>query len=243
MPTPDLPSSIDTEYSEVASLLATEQAAEELLIHPNGLQDHTALFERYKNEIMQEFATYKQRQKNGAAKLAVSLQELIDTQPELFTDEILEEIAKLTTLEERIAKDEAAFKAHIAEAGNLQELAGISDSGINMLYMAAKRLYDKQAFDDAADAFFFLTAINPLFIIFWLGLANSEFHRKSYKEAITAYEKVVEATPEDPTVYLALCHAYEALGDRANALQIVDTALQTCVDKDELEEEKLRLER
>ncbi|MCE5295460.1 MAG: hypothetical protein LLF94_12735 [Chlamydiales bacterium] len=243
MPAPNLPHSIDTEYLEVATAIASEKAAEELLIHPNGLLNQKELFERYKSQMEQEFATYKARQKNGAQKLSFSLQDLITTNPELFSDAILREIAKLETLEALISKDETAFEAHISQAGNLQELSDIDDSVLNRLYLAAKRLYDQKAYDDAADAFFFLTAINPLLIVFWIGLANSEFHRKSYKEALLAYERVAEVISQEPAIYLAMCQTYEALGSKANALQILDTALELCDQTEELEQEKLRLER
>ncbi len=242
---PDLPDSlddIDMEYLQIATEVATNRATEEQIMHPDGLLNQKSLFERYRQEMQQEFTNYRRRQQNGAAKLALSLQELIQASPELFSDKILQEIEKLAFLEGKIAKDNAAFTEHIAKAETLQELAEIDDAAINVLYLAAKRLYDEKAYDDAADAFFFLTVLNPLHVVFWLGFANSEFYLQNYNEALAAYKNVQEALPEDLTLRLALCHCYEALGDKENALKMIDLALAVSGDDSfELEQEKIRL--
>jgi len=248
----DLPDSIDEldrEYLEAVTQLAKEKAADELALHPNSPLSVEALFERYRTEMQQEFASYRRRQLNGASALSQSFNALVQEQPGLVSEDTPAEIEKIATLSDRIAQDEAAFKEHIANAKTLQEFAQVGDALINLLYLAAKRLYDQKAYDDAADAFFFLTGLNPSFSAFWLGMANSEFHRKNYNEALSAFLKVMEGSPQDPSVHLALCHCYEALGDKQSASNMVDLALKSVEEngqeqalKEGLEQEKLRLQ-
>lgn len=248
-PEPDSTDDIDKEYQEAATVSAEAKVTEELFIHPNSLLPRKALFERYLNEMQQEFATFRRRQTNGASKLAQSLSTLAEKEPDLFSQEVFEEIQQIATLSEKIANDEMGYKEHIDKAGSLQGFAGVSDATMDKLYEAAKYLYDQQFYDDAADSFYFLVGLNPEFTAFWLGLANAEFHRKRFKEALAAYNNAIQAESYDPAIHLAMSICYESLGEKVNALNTLEAGLAAadvnpvytnC--KPGLEEQKLRLQ-
>lgn len=246
---PESSTDFDKEFLDACSELAATKVTEELLMHPNSVLSQKALLERYQQEMLEELSTYKKRQKNGANKLIESLCELAKGQPELFTPEVIDGIERIGALSERIAADDKAFCDHILKGGTIQEFAGVDNKTMDCLYQGAKRLYELQLLEDAADAFLFLTGLNPDAHVFWLGLANAEFHRKNYKEALSAYDKVIERNPFDPSFHMALCECYEALGEKDKALRAVDLALAAIQNNPEfadwkqgLEEEKLRLQ-
>lgn len=248
-PEPDSIDDIDREYQETSAALAEAKVTEELLMHPNSLLPKKALFQRYQNEMQQEFTTFRRRQTNGALKLAQSLQELVLEQPELFTEEVFAEIDHIAALSDRIASDELGYSEHIAKGGSLQGFAGVSDATMEKLYQAAKRLYEQQLFAEAADAFYFLVGLNGEFPAFWLGLANAEFHRKNYKEAIAAYANAIQSNSYDPSIHLSISQCYEALGENDKAISTLDIGLAAIEsneeytnDKASLETEKMRLQ-
>ncbi len=246
---PDSLDDIDKEYQELAAVLAYARATEELIIRPNSLLSKKALFERYQNELQQEFATYRRRQTNGAIKLAQSLSELVQENPELFSEEVFEEISHIADLSDRIASDTQGYAEHIAQGKSLQEFAAVSDATIDKLYQAAKRIYEQQLFDDAADAFYFLVGLNAEISAFWLGLANAKLHQKSYKEALAAYDSVTQAPSYDPSVHISMSQCYKALGEYDNSINTLDIGIAFAEQNQEyahckssLEDEKLRLE-
>lgn len=252
MPTADVPEThdpINKEFEDATADFIAQKVSEELLMHPHNLLSEKALYDRFQYDLKLEFSQYKLRQNNGAIRLTASLNDFISEQPELFTDEIYEDIKKISNLPDIIQQDPAAFTKHIEEGKSLQEFAEISTITMDRLYMAAKRIYDRKSFTEAADAFYFLIGLNPQVYVFWLGLANSECNSNKFNDALTAYDVVAEATPHDASVYVAISQCYEALGQQENALKALDQALLAAQENQEfndlkakLEEEKLRLD-
>lgn len=247
-PQPD--GDFDKDFLDACRELAATKVAEELLVHPNSLLPPQALLARYQQNMLDEMSTYKKRQKKGASFLSQSLSELAVEQPELFTQEVIDGIARISSLSDRIAVEEKQFNEHVLSGGTIQEFAGVDDTTINCLYQGAKRLYEQDFLESAADAFLFLTGLNPDMDVFWLGLGNAEFYRKNYPQAVTAYSKAIEINPFNPSSHMALSECYETMGEKDKALNTVVLALTTIQDNPEyddfrqgLEEEKLRLER
>ncbi len=240
--TPDSDDTLEAEYLEACTQLLATKVADELLAHPNSILPEKALLERYQQEMKDEFAAYGQRQKNGAQRLSDSLEELSKENPEIFTDEVLDAIDRIATLHEKVAQDKKAFSEHISNGGTIQEFANVDNTTMDCLYQGARRLYDLKQLEAAADAFLFLTGLNPDTHVFWLGLANSEFDRKNYKEALSNYEKVLEKNPFDPSYHLALCQCYELLGQKDKAINTIHLALETLKDQPEFEDWKQELE-
>ncbi len=215
---------LDKSFQEASTGLAVIMAEEEAL-KPNQIVSKEALQARYQKELQDEFTDYRKRLENGAAKLIGSLTELAKENPELFSQDVLDEIESIIALSEEMETDEGKLGEELANGTSLQELAHISDATIDKLYQGARRLYTLNNFTDAADAFKFLTSLNAKNSAFWLGLGNSEYSSGRYKEALYAFTYASQTNPTDPNCHVMSCRCYEALGEIENALNALDLVL------------------
>lgn len=217
------PDNIDLEFQEAARRIAKKKADEE--VYTNKLLPMHALIERYQKELEQEFTTNRKERQHGAEVLAQSLEALKKETPDLFSEAVIAGIKRIAKLSESIAQDEQKFVALLAEGGTLQELAQVDDITMQTLTLGAKRLFDTRLYDDAADAFKFLTGINPKKYIFWHGLAHAEYMRTRYNEALNAFLVVSTANQLDSSSQLALSRCYEETNQPNKALEVVEQAL------------------
>ncbi len=218
------PDKIDLEFQEVARLLATKKAEEEMY-RPNQLLPKNLLIQRYQKEQEHQFGATRKAMQHGAKVLAESLEELKKESSDLFSEDVLNGIKQLARLSETIAEDEGKFTQAIEQGGTLQELAQVDDITMDKLYLGAKRLFDLRLYPDAADAFKFLTGINPKKYMFWHGLAHSEYHRTHYAEALEAFLVICVANPQDLPSQLAFSRCYEETQQPDKALVVLEQAL------------------
>ncbi|MBS0634018.1 MAG: tetratricopeptide repeat protein [Verrucomicrobia bacterium] len=241
----DLSDKIDLEFQETARLFAQKKADDEIC-RPNQLLPKNALVLRYQKELEQEFTISRKEQQHGARVLAASLEELKKEAPDLFSDPVIAGIMQIARLSQTITEDEQKFVAHLAQGGTLQELAKVDDSVMEALYLGAKRLFDLRLYDDAADAFKFLCALNPKKYLFWHGLAHAEYMQTNYNKALNAFLLVCAANPADVASQVALSRCYEETGQSDKALEVVEqTAAQpeSAHWGDLLQQEILRLKK
>lgn len=243
------PDELDKEFEIAALELAQKKADEAQVKQPNQLLPQKTLLDRYKKEFKSEFAAYRATQVRGASKLALALQDLASERPELFTDKVVEGIDRIAGLSDLIAKDEKAVTEQLNNGVSLQELAKVDDEVIETLYQAAKRLYEKNLFEDAADVFEFLIGLNSSNYAFWLGLANAEYQQRRFNKALQALYNVCRATPNDPACHLTASRCYVEIGQIDKAIEALDLSLaaikesQECIDwKEGIEQEKQHLQ-
>lgn len=237
------PDKIDLEFQEAARLLAKKKADEEMY-KPNQLLPKNALVQRYQKELEQEFATNRKERQHGARVLAGSLDELKKEASDLFSEHVIAGIKQIARLSETITEDEQKFVAHLAQGGTLQELAQVDDTTMETLYLAAKRLFDLRLYDDAADAFKFLCALNPKKYLFWHGLAYAEYLQTHYNEALKAFSLVCAAHRADIPSQVAFSRCYEETSQPDKALELLEQALkqpEAASWTDALRQEILRL--
>lgn len=220
MPPPD---KLELEFQAAALELAQKKAEDELM-RPNQLLSKNMLIERFQKELEEAFLAKRKEQNHGATLLAASLEEIKKENPELFSDAVNEQISRLASLSEFIEKNEETFTKQLEEGGTLQDLVQVDQATMDILYLAARRLIDLKLFDDAADAFRFLIGLNPKKYVYWLGLAETEYRRKHFKEALEAFLLISEANPQDPTPLLAACRCCKETGQLDLALQLLDRA-------------------
>ena len=116
-----------------------------------------------------------------------------------------------------------------------QQVLGFSDEAILGFYEAAQRLLEKQKYDDAADAFFFLTQMAPAVKAFWIGLGHSERLRGQNEPAAVAYMMAIGLDQGDKDSYILAVRTWLDAGNLDKALQVLDVALQyTSQRKDDL---------
>ncbi|MBS0634447.1 MAG: hypothetical protein JSR37_03175 [Verrucomicrobia bacterium] len=209
----------DLEFQKVAKEKARVMAEDGRFMHGKMLSQNL-LQERYENELKQEFASFRKQLKNGASKIVETLRALSVKNPLLFADDVMSAFRGLS----KLSLDQA-FTEKISQGISLQELANVSDETIDKLYQGAKSLYENASYEDAGDAFLFLSNLNPKKYVFWLGLANARYFLKRYDEAVKAYTNACDTNPSDLTCVRLASRSWAMLGETGKALDVLDRAL------------------
>ncbi len=131
-----------------------------------------------------------------------------------------------------------ALKKDLSEGKTAQEILGFSNETMARFYRAAYHLFEDKRFADAANAFLFLTTLNPFNHDFWLGLGMATQLCKNFEIAIDAYEMAAICELDNPVSYFYLAKCLYAIHERENALHALDLALEYAQDKDEYAELK-----
>lgn len=137
---------------------------------------------------------------------------------------------------EEVAKklqDPMLLRQHIQEGKSFQELLGYSDETMEKFYQAAYNLFQKQKYKEAAEAFTFLTTLNPERHNYWLGLGMSEQILEEFHGALLAYAMAMMSDVTNPVPHYHSANCYRALLDDSNALISLEQAIQQAGDKDE----------
>lgn len=119
-----------------------------------------------------------------------------------------------------------------------QEVLEVSDEVMAKLYQKARSLFEKENFIDSANAFLFLSTLNPNCFEYWLGLGMSLQRCQEYYRAIDAYELAVHADITNPASYFYLAKCFFAIHDRENSLEALELAIEMANDQDEFTELK-----
>ncbi len=238
---------LDTGFRQMAAGLAGLMAQEEAG-KPNQVVSAKAQKERFEKQLTQELSLFKKRVEDGAYQIMQSLIQLSEKDKEMFSEEVIKDLARLVGLSNIIANNPAEFFDQTDQNSCLQKIAKVSDATLEKMYNAAKWIYEQNQFKEASDAFGFLTILNPTRHAFWYGLANSEFFNRNYEPALLAYAFCAEVNPSDPMCHLLSCRCYEAIQEVDNAINALDLALYVINDqqeyagmKQEIMQEKQRL--
>ena len=221
-------------FADIALNLA-EVLAEEEMLHPNQLLPKKLFLERFQLQIAEELKGTQERLKKGPLALIRALSEEA-------TDEMVDELLKLLALAAVIAHERQRFIDDLSAGRTLQDMAGISDATLEKLYQAAKLLFEQKRYQEAADAFGFLTMLNGDRYPFWLALGNSEYNLNNYDAALFAYAFACRTNPDDHLCHIFSSRCYEALGDPDNAKNALELAIYAIGDNPDLQELKIELE-
>lgn len=96
----------------------------------------------------------------------------------------------------------------LSSAPTLHKVLEISSEDLQKYERAACRLLEKKEYDCAADAFFFLTTLDPCCDRYWLNFGLAEQKRKNYDEALKGFGVCAFLNMSDPSphVYAAECY-------------------------------------
>lgn len=172
---------------------------------PNQILPKKVLFERFLKELQEEFANYRKQQTAGATALSQSLKSIQEESPSACTDEIIQEINNLSSI---LEQDKTTLSTHLEAGNTLQDLAKISDEAMELLFLAAKRLFNNGQYEESRDAFAFLTSLNHTKYLFWLGLGYSEYRLQNFQKALDALTLACEANPDDALSKSTLSRCY-----------------------------------
>lgn len=126
--------------------------------------------------------------------------------------------------------DPEVLRRYVEEGKTFQEILEFDDDAMHRFYRIARGLLESHRNQDAADAFLFLTTLNPFVASYWIGLGMCEQLQEEYKRALVAYAMATVSDRSNPTplYYAAACH--HALDDLDRALVSLDQAIQDAGD-------------
>lgn len=127
-------------------------------------------------------------------------------------------------------KDPDIIRRQVKEGKTFQEILGYPQETMDKFYHIAHALYQQQEFHKAADAFVFLTTLNPYVHNYWLGLGMSEQLCSNYQGALLAYAMAILTDVENPITHYQSGNCYLALNDITNALQSYEMAIRSAGD-------------
>lgn len=122
-------------------------------------------------------------------------------------------------------REEGWLEKQLKEGKSLQEIVEFSDGTMQKFYEVAYHLFQAGKDQDAADAFLFLSTLNPAVHIFWVGLGMAEQCLQHYEEALSAYAMASLTEMEDPLPYYHSAACYHALQDNENCRKSIEMAL------------------
>lgn len=140
-------------------------------------------------------------------------------------------------------KDSEALRRDLAEGKSLQEIFGYGDVTMEKFYTAAYNLFQKQKYEEAAEAFFFLTTLNAAVYEYWLGLGMSDQLRGEEEAALMAYAMATVTRPDNPLPHYHAAHCHHRLGRTSEALSCLDYAINCSGEKEEHAALKTQAER
>lgn len=121
----------------------------------------------------------------------------------------------------------------LSKGKTFQEILGYTAETMEKFYSAAYKLYQEQRYEDASDAFVFLTSLNPHVHNYWLGLGMCEHMTEEYHGALMAYGMAVMTDIRNPIPHYHSASCYKALEDIDSALASIDLALVYAGEKEE----------
>lgn len=128
-------------------------------------------------------------------------------------------------------RDPDLLRKKISEGKVLQEIIGYSAATMEKFYFVAYKLFQHQQYQEAADAFIFLTTLNPYIYNYWLGLGMCEQLLKREEAALIAYATAILINVENPVPHYHSASCYNELKDQGNALASLELAIMYCEDK------------
>lgn len=127
--------------------------------------------------------------------------------------------------EYKMLEDPLKLQQYVKSGKTLQEIVGYPKKTMHKFYSAACRLFEKQRYEDSADAFIFLTTMNPFSECYWLGLGMSEQMKGCYSDALLAYNMAIVIEKTNPISYYHAASCHKALYDFENAIISLNYAI------------------
>ena len=129
-----------------------------------------------------------------------------------------------------------AFDLKALSDATLENELGFQEEHFQLFNEAARGLFLQKRWEDAADAYFFLTVVRPLQPTFWLGLGMAERKRERLPQAVQAFSMAALLLYKDPYPSLLLAKSLEAAGEHSEALLAVDRAIRLAREQEGAEQ-------
>ena len=123
-------------------------------------------------------------------------------------------------------KNREKLRREIESGKSAQNILGVSDKDMLLLYQAARALLDGGKIDADANAFLFLATLNPKEGDYWLGLGSALVQAGDVEGARDALELSTFCGGEDPLPYFHLAKLLFGMGEREATLEALDWTLE-----------------
>lgn len=126
---------------------------------------------------------------------------------------------------QKIFEDPSLLAEEMAKGRNMQSIVGWSDEIILDMYDAAVRISSRQEYEKAADAFLFLTALNPGIASFWIGSGLCLQKQGRYDEALYVFRCGLVHTCDDWAMYAHTVRCCLEMKQYEDAINTLDLAI------------------
>lgn len=191
---------------------------------PDPLHPQAFAREKLQIETENQIKEFFEKLALGAKELMVAVLQLKETDPELYTEQLEDQM-------EQLGESLVVLGDNPEDTRSPRELSGITDETMTVFNGLAAKLYANQEYDKSAAVYSFLAFIEPNQPAYWIGSGNSDYYLKNYEKAIKSYEKAIELVPSVPDFYFYCAHCYKELGQVNKSLELVDQALRV-IDQD-----------
>ena len=130
-------------------------------------------------------------------------------------------------------RDPEVLRQYVDEGKTFQEIIGYEEQTMVKFYGAARHIFEKGRYYDAANAFTFLTTLNPYVHEYWLGLGMSEQMIEEYESALVAYAMATMTDMGNPIAHYHTGTCYYRLGDNASAIIALELAIEQAAEVEE----------
>lgn len=219
----------------LVTMLAEQLTAEESLTNQH-LTPHQNIQQHFEGKIAHELTDILERLQAGLFALITKLAE--DALPKGVCDDC----SKVLQRAQANLEDPKRFLKAVLYPKSVQDVVGVTEETLEILYGAACKLLDDEKYDQAADAFYFLTVLDSRRFAFWYSLGLSQLGQQHYKEALFAFKQASHLDPQDHLTYVYMYGCHEALDERDNALSCLNSALMRINARPECKELQNMLE-
>ncbi len=130
-------------------------------------------------------------------------------------------------------QDKQRLKKAFAEGKTVQQELEFSNETMAKFYSAAYHILENKKYEDASNAFLFLTTLSPNCYDYWMGLGIATQLGGHYEEAVDAYEMGAILEPENPVPYFYLAKCFFAIHEKDHALEALDMAIEYAGEDDQ----------
>jgi len=125
----------------------------------------------------------------------------------------------------------------------LQDIVGYTDEMMGQLYEVARGLFERQQYEEASEAFFFLSTLNASVYAYWLGLGMADQLQGEAEAALVAYGMASVVAPGEPLAHYHAAHCHREVGDEGEAARAMEYAEHCCGEEPEHADLKARARR
>ncbi len=181
--------------SEIENLLQSEETYQ---FQSTPLKPAKAIKEDHKRQLKEEL---EQRELRGHIVQAYDL--IMNQLPQKVSlaefDQLKGEFEKSVNHFDDISQKPAEF---IDQLSSLQEIYGISDESMTLIYSLAYGYLEKREFKNADSLLYFLTLLNPTVRSFWIALGISLQNQGKYEESKIMFETAQTLDSDNPEAFI-----------------------------------------